>query len=231
MPVIATKPADSLTTSVEDYLKAIYRLSRGGGPASTNDIASALGLSAPSVSGMIKRLSEQGLVEHVPYKGVELTTEGRFAALRILRRHRLIESYLVEFLGYSWDSVHEEAERLEHAVSETLIERMDDALGNPEFDPHGDPIPRRDGSIAELVYSPLPNVPVGSSVELCRVDNNDPDQLRYIASLGLKPGTVLSVVDHQPFRGPVTIRIEGTDHVIGHELAGSLLCRPTEGGR
>lgn len=230
MTVTATQAADSLTTSVEDYLKAIYRISRGGCHASTSDIAAALGLSAASVSGMIKRLSEQGLLEHVPYKGVELTADGRLAALRILRRHRLIESYLVEFLGYSWDSVHEEAERLEHAVSERLIERMADALDNPQFDPHGDPIPGTDGSITELAYTALPNIAVGETVEFRRVDNNDPDQLRYIGALGLKPGTIFTVIDHQPFQGPVTIRFDEKDHVIGYRLAGALLCRATERG-
>src|SRR5215212_10503666 len=123
--------AESLTRSVEDYLKAIYRLSPTGQPASTSQIAHLLELSAPSVSGMVKRLSEQGLLEHVPYKGVQLTEEGRRAALRMLRRHRLIEAYLVEFLGYPWDTVHAEAERLEHAVSDMMIERMAGALGNP----------------------------------------------------------------------------------------------------
>ena len=225
----AIKTVDSLTPSVEDYLKAIYRISRGGGPASTSDIAAALALSAPSVSGMIKRLSDQGFLEHVPYKGVELTVEGRLAALRILRRHRLIESYLVEFLGYSWDSVHEEAERLEHAVSDRLIERMADALGNPLFDPHGDPIPAADGSIPELSYIALPKIETGQIVELRRVDNIDPDRLRYIASLGLKPGTVFTVIDRQPFQGPVTIRLNEKDQVIGYQLAGSLWCREVEG--
>jgi DtxR family Mn-dependent transcriptional regulator len=228
--VTATKTVDSLTTSVEDYLKAIYRISRGGGPASTSEIAAALGLSAPSVTGMIKRLSDQGLLEHVPYKGAELTAAGRLAALKILRRHRLIESYLVGFLGYSWDSVHEEAERLEHAVSDRLIERMSDALGNPLFDPHGDPIPAADGSIPELSYTALPNVEIGETVELRRVDSNDPDQLRYIASLGLKPGVVFTVTDRQPFQGPVTICLDEKHQVVGFQLAGSLLCREIEAG-
>ena len=136
-----TTAADALTRSVEDYLKAIYRLSPEGRPASTSDIAHLLELSAPSVSGMVKRLSELGLLEHIPYKGVQLTDAGRFAALRMVRRHRLIEAYLVQFLGYSWDTVHAEAERLEHAVSDTLVERMAAALGHPVVDPHGDPDP------------------------------------------------------------------------------------------
>src|SRR5437870_4033515 len=167
-----TADHDSLTRSVEDYLKAIYRLSPEGRPASTSEIAHLLELSAPSVSGMVKRLSEQGLLEHVPYKGVQLTSEGRRAALRMVRRHRLIESYLVDFLGYSWDTVHAEAERLEHAVSDTLVERMAAALGHPSFDPHGDPIPTPDGSIAELDCIPLSDIPVGRTVELRQVDES-----------------------------------------------------------
>src|SRR3954451_23721260 len=133
----ASTGQDTLTRSVEDYLKAIYRLSPEGRPASTSDIAHLLALSAPSVSGMVKRLSELGLLEHAPYKGVQLTDTGRRAALRMVRRHRLIEAYLVQFLDYSWDTVHQEAERLEHAVTDQLVERMAGALGHPTTDPHG----------------------------------------------------------------------------------------------
>src|SRR5919197_2480460 len=158
--------SESLTRSVEDYLKAIYRLSPSGRPASTSEIAHLLELSAPSVSGMVKRLSELGLLEHVPYKGVQLTAEGRRAALRMVRRHRLIESYLVDFLGYSWDTVHAEAERLEHAVSDTLVERMAAALGHPSFDPHGDPIPTAAGEIEEAELVSLADAPVGLKLEL-----------------------------------------------------------------
>ena len=160
--------AEGLTRSVEDYLKAIYRLSSGTQPAATSDIANLLDLSPPSVSGMIKRLSEQGLLEHVPYKGVVLTPAGRRLALRTVRRHRLIESYLVAFLGYSWDAVHDEAERLEHAISDELAERMAAALGNPGVDPHGDPIPTADGDIAEVAGMPLSEVPAGMAVEIRR---------------------------------------------------------------
>jgi len=215
---------ESLTRSVEDYLKAIYRLSPSGRPASTSEIAHLLELSAPSVSGMVKRLSEQGLLEHVPYKGVQLTTEGRRAALRMVRRHRLIESYLVDFLGYSWDTVHAEAERLEHAVSDTLVERMAAALGNPSFDPHGDPIPTPDGSIAELDCIPLSDIPVGRTVELRQVDESQPERLRYIASLGLRPGAIVTVTDRQPFGGPLTVESNGKRLIIGRELGQVLLC-------
>ncbi len=209
---------DVLTRSVEDYLKAIYRLSPHGRTASTSEIAQRLELSPASVSGMVKRLSEQGLLEHVPYKGVQLTADGRRAALRMLRRHRLIEAYLVAFLGYTWDTVHDEAERLEHAVSDTLVERMAAVLGNPTVDPHGDPIPTPDGDIDEPAGMPLSDVPAGSSAVIRQVEEGQPERLRYIASLGLRPGVRVSVVDRQPFQGPVTIEVAGETHVIGSEL-------------
>src|SRR5688572_6480314 len=215
---------EPLTRSVEDYLKAIYRLSPEGRPASTSDIAHLLELSAPSVTGMVKRLSEQGLLEHIPYRGVQLTDEGRRAALRMVRRHRLIEAYLVEFLGYSWDTVHEEAERLEHAVSDTMVERMAGALGHPSVDPHGDPIPSADGSIHELACTALADVPVGETVEIRRVYVSQPERLRYIGSLGLRPGVQVRVVDRQPIDDLVTIEVGSEKQVIGRELGHALLC-------
>src|SRR5213080_4836605 len=138
-----------LTRSFEDYLKAIYHLSNQGGFAATSDIAAMLEVAPPSVSGMVKRLSEAGLIEHVPYRGVQLTAQGRRAALRMIRRHRILELYLTQQLGYDWGGVHSEAERLEHAVSDELIDRMAGALGNPQYDPHGDPIPTATGEIEE----------------------------------------------------------------------------------
>jgi len=149
-------PNPPLTRSVEDYLKAIYHLSSQGGFAATSDIAAMLEVAPPSVSGMVKRLSETGLIEHVPYRGVQLTSQGRRAALRMIRRHRILELYLTQHLGYDWGGVHVEAEQLEHAVSDELIDRMASALGQPQYDPHGDPIPTAAGDIeeAELVRSP-----------------------------------------------------------------------------
>jgi DtxR family Mn-dependent transcriptional regulator len=220
----AALAAESLTRSVEDYLKAIYQLSPEGRPASTSDIAHRLELSPPSVTGMVKRLSEHGLLEHVPYRGVQLTEDGRRAALRMVRRHRLIEAYLVEFLGYSWDTVHAEAERLEHAVSDTMVERMAAALGHPSVDPHGDPIPSADGSIHELACTPLSDIPVGETVKIRRVHESQPERLRYIASLGLRPGVQVTVVDRQPFDDLVTIETSGERHVIGRELGHVLQC-------
>jgi DtxR family Mn-dependent transcriptional regulator len=219
--------SESLTRSVEDYLKAIYQLSPEGRPASTSEIAHLLALSPPSVTGMVKRLSEHGLLEHVPYRGVQLTDEGRRAALRMVRRHRLIEAYLVEFLGYSWDTVHDEAERLEHAVSDTLVERMAEALDNPDVDPHGDPIPSADGFVHELSCTPLSDIPIGDTVEIHRVHENQPERLRYIASLGIKPGVHITVLDRQPFDDLVTIEVGGHRHVIGRELSHVLQCAGT----
>ena len=221
---------ESLTRSVEDYLKAIYQLTPEGRPASTSDIAHLLALSPPSVTGMVKRLSEHGLLEHVPYRGVQLTGEGRRAALRMIRRHRLIEAYLVEFLGYSWDLVHEEAERLEHAVSDTMVERMATALGHPQVDPHGDPIPTADGSIHEPVCISLSNVPDGSTVEVHRVSESQPERLRYIASLGLRPGVQVTVIDREPIDELVTIEVGSDRHVICRELGRVLQCTSEEIG-
>lgn len=229
----ATLRDTALTRSVEDYLKAIYRLSHGGQPATTSEIAQQLEVSAPSVSGMVKRLADQGLLEHVPYKGVELTASGRRAALRMLRRHRVIETYLVERLGFTWDTVHEEAERLEHAVSDGLIDRMAAALGDPTFDPHGDPIPARDGSIAELIYTPLDDLPVGELVVIRQADTSDAERLRYLAEIGLRPGAEAVVVAREPFGGPLTVRIRGERRMVGRELAALVLCqrrRPVAGG-
>jgi DtxR family Mn-dependent transcriptional regulator len=226
--VHAAHPAEPLTRSVEDYLKAIYRIARESRSASTSEIADLLGLSAASVSGMIRRLSEQGLLEHVPYKGVVLTQEGRRIALRMVRRHRVLEAYLVEFLGYSWDTVHDEAERLEHAVSDLLIERMAGVLGNPRFDPHGDPIPASDGSMDEVAYTPLADVPAGEPIEVRRVDTSQPERLRFLEQTGLKPGARVEVVERQPFGGPLRIRIGAGEQVIGAELARQVLCVRTE---
>lgn len=222
---------EALTRSVEDYLKAIYRLSlAAAGPASTTDIARGLELSPPSVSGMIKRLAEQGLVRHIPYRGVELTGEGRLVALRMLRRHRIIESYLVDRLGYDWDSVHQEAERLEHAVSDELIDRMAAALGNPRFDPHGDPIPEADGTVAQIRYVPLTDVHDGASVTIRRVDSSESGHLRYLAEQGLMPGVQVHLVDREPFQGPIRLEVEGVRRVIGHGIAARVLCDvPGEG--
>ncbi|MDH4131316.1 MAG: metal-dependent transcriptional regulator [Gemmatimonadota bacterium] len=215
---------EALTRSAEDYLKTIYRLTSSGEPATTSELATALDLAPASVSGMLRRLADQRLVEHEPYRGVTLSRDGRRIALRMVRRHRLIEAYLVAHLGYTWDTVHAEAEQLEHAVSDTLIERMAQVLGDPLEDPHGDPIPGPDGSLAELVYVPLSDFEVGETAEIRRVDTSDAERLRYLGAEGLTPGTRLRVAARAPFAGPITVRLGRRDLMLGRELAGQLLC-------
>jgi len=224
-------PSPPLTRSVEDYLKAIYHLSSQGGFATTSDIAAMLEVAPPSVSGMMKRLSETGLIEHVPYRGVQLTHQGRHAALQMIRRHRILEVYLTQQLGYDWGDVHAEAERLEHAVSEQLIDRMAGALGDPRYDPHGAPIPTAAGEIEEAELVTLADAAVGATLLLRQVGGGEenPPRLRYLAEQGLTPGTRMTVVDRQPFNGPISVRIGGQTRVVGQELALLLLCRPTDG--
>lgn len=225
--MFAPAKSPELTRSTEDYLKAIFELESITGAAQTSAIADALAIAPASVSGMFKRLSESGLLEHVPYKGVQLTESGKRAALRMVRRHRILETYLTSKLGYDWDSVHQEAERLEHAVSDGLIERMAMALGNPRHDPHGAPIPTPSGDIEEEELVPLSDVPEGELAELRRVSDKNPELLRYLGTLGLKPGVTIEVGVRQPFRGPLTVRLVGPtprEQVIGHELAAALFC-------
>jgi DtxR family Mn-dependent transcriptional regulator len=222
----ASLPARShLSGSTEDYLKAIYQLGGETIAVQTSAIADVLDVSAASVSGMLRRLAEAGLIDHEPRRGVQLTDDGRRAAVRIVRRHRVLEAYLVTKLGYDWDSVHEEAERLEHAVSDRLIDQMAQALGNPAYDPHGAPIPTSAGDVEELNAVPLSDLRVGAVAELRLVSDKDPERLRYIRSLGLEVGTRFDIMDRQPFDGPVTIHVAGRDPlVLGQELARTLGC-------
>lgn len=213
-----------LTRSVEDYLKVIYHLSSQGGFAATSEIAAGLEVSPPSVSGMVKRLSETGLIEHVPYRGVQLTAQGRRVALKMIRRHRVLELYLTQQLGYDWDGVHDEAERLEHAVSDQLIERMAGALGDPRYDPHGAPIPTAAGEIEEANLTSVADAPIGSELELRQVGTEDPARLRYLAEQGLTPGVRVTITERQPFNGPTTLRTAAGIRVVGRELAQLLWC-------
>ena len=221
-----------LSRSIEDYLKVIYKLQVDSGSAHTSAIAEALSIAAPSVSGMVKRLAEAGLLEHSRYRGVRLTEDGQKQALRMLRRHRIIESYLIEQLGFDWHNVHEEAERLEHAVSDDLIDRMDQALGRPSHDPHGEPIPTADGKIETPHYVRMTDLDVGATGQFRMVGDQDTERLRFIASLGLRPGVAFEVVACQPFNGPLTIRLEGDrEEVVGYELASSLRCEEGSGNQ
>src|SRR3954468_9450965 len=181
-----------LTAPVEDYLKVIYEVESAGdagdATAGTNEIAEILGIAPASVSGMVRRLAEQGLITHERYRGVRLTDQGRRAALRTIRRHRVIEAYLTTALGYPWDRVHDEAERLEHAASDELIDRMAAAIGEPATDPHGAPIPTREGTLDERRLRALDEVDTGARVLIERVGDRDAEQLRYLAELGIRPG-------------------------------------------
>ena len=211
-----------LSRSVEDYLKAIYGLSQDGATASTSDIADMLEVQPASVSGMIKRLKEAGYVDHAPYRGVRLSPAGTREALRIIRRHRILETYLSQRLSYSWDDVHTEAERLEHAASDELVERMASALGDPSHDPHGAPIPTRTGDVEETDHSTLAEVRSGDIVLIRAVRDDDPERLRYLEAMGLVPGVLLYIEARAPFDGPITLRIGesiGEAQTVGFDLA------------
>ena len=211
-----------LSRSGEDHLKAIHRLSGPGGAATTTAVAGRLGHSPAAVTAMVKRLARTGYVTYTPYRGVRLTAAGRRAALAVLRRHRVIELYLAEKLDYDWAAVHGEAERLEHVASDELIERMAQALGEPEVDPHGAPIPSRQGALRAVVGKPLDQIEPGRRVTIREVDDGDSARLRYLKKLGLVPSAVLYVAHRAPFGGPITVRVggeRGTRRVIGQELA------------
>lgn len=217
----------SLSRSVEDYLKTIYHLSENvADVVTTSNIAERMAVAPASVTGMVKRLAEAGHLEHTPYHGVRLTETGQKAALAVMRRHRILETYLITKLAYDWANVHEEAERLEHAVSDELVERMAFALGNPQYDPHGAPIPTRDGTIERPRYVPLADVDVGTRVTMRQVGDDDAERLRFLKSLGLVPSADITVVEKQPFAGPIRIQVagdKGGERVIGTELAACIL--------
>lgn len=217
------KPVSELTGPVEDYLKAIYELERSGEPAETNAIARLLRIAPASVSGMVRRLADQGLITHERYHGARLTTAGRRAALKTLRRHRVIEAYLTSALGYSWDRVHDEAERLEHAASDELIDRMAEAIGEPETDPHGAPIPTREGTLQERALVPLSALGAGTAARIERVSDDNAARLRYLAELGIVPGAAVRVIAREPFDGPIALRVQNASRTIGSGLAEHIL--------
>ena len=219
---LTVAPDVTITPAMQDYLKAVYRLGELG-PVSTQKLADELGVAAPSVTNMAKRLHELGLLVHAPYHGVTLTPRGRQAALAVVRRHRLLETYLANAVGLGWDEVHDEAERLEHHLSARLEARLDSLLGFPATDPHGDPIPRAG---AEIASGPtLLQTPAGAEGTVSRVSDRDPEQLRYLGALGIVPGVRVAVVEHLPFDGPVRVRVltsddaRGQEHVLGRVLA------------
>ena len=199
----------NFTRSQQDYLKALYQLHGDQRPVPTRELAQRLGISSPSVSEMVTRLTAQGLVEHDRYRGQQLTREGRKVALELVRHHRLLEMFLVQVLGYSWDEVHEEAERLEHVISERMEQRIFELLGRPELDPHGHAIPTLGGKVRSLSDRALSESHVGERVIVQGVSDEDPGRLRELERRGLLPGTRIEIVAESKFEGPIAVRIKG----------------------
>ena len=208
-----------LSEAVQDYVKQIYLLQRREGKATTSGLAAAMDVSAASATAMVKKLDGMGLVSHTPYRGVELTEAGERIALEVLRHHRLLELYLTQALGLSWDQVHVEAERLEHVLSDELEASIDQALGHPATDPHGDPIPTADLVIAPDPRQRLVDLEPGQAAVVRQVPDGDPSLLRYLGDLGLVPEAGVAMVDKAPFGGPLTVDVSGTRHALGVELA------------
>lgn len=216
----ATAHQPRLSEAIEDYAKAIYALARRhDGIATTTALAERLGVTAGSVSGMVKRLAERGLAEHRPYRGVQLTPQGERVALSVMRQHRLLELYLAEHLGVPWDRVHDEAESLEHVISADLEERIAAKLGYPTHDPHGDPIPDANLFIEEGDTRSLADMQVGDRGRFVRVSDADPTMLRYLNTRGISLGDELEVLECQPFNGPLGVRFGAVSHIVGGGLA------------
>jgi DtxR family Mn-dependent transcriptional regulator len=221
----------SPSVSVGDYVKAIWEVA-GSGVASTKEVAERLSIAPPSVTNMFARLQEMGLVEYERYRGASLTERGRKEALRLVRRHRLIETFLLEHLGYSWQEVHEEAERLEHAVSDGFTERLAEFLGHPDHDPHGGPIPTVDGIFAPDDSFPLGEAVAGQRVRISKVGDEDVSMLDYLGHHKLVPGRLLSVSEVRFLDGVVTVEDEdGESHALGESLARSIFVRGESGCR
>jgi DtxR family Mn-dependent transcriptional regulator len=210
--------------TIENYVKTIYQMAgQDGRPAATGKLAEALGVSPGTVTSMLKTLSESGLAEYMPYEGARLTDKGQVLALRVLRRHRLIELFLVRTLNLTWDEVHEEAENMEHAVSDLLIDRIDAYLGYPAADPHGDPIPKADGTVARSDGRRLSEVGVGDRFRVARVTDQSSDFLRYLTETGLELGAAGKVTANRAEAGVITIECDGRETTLAHTIADKLL--------
>ncbi len=209
----------SLSQSVEDYLKVIYVLESEGSGATTNNIAEMMEVSSASVTNMLKRLAGLNLIEHKSYKGAKLTDAGMKIALEILRHHRLLELYLKEIMGYSWDEVHDEAEKLEHHISEQFEDKIAELLNHPTHDPHGDPIPTKDGVMPEMASLPLADADIDQQYIIGRVKDQDPELLRYLEKMGIIPGVKIQILDKAPFNGPVQVKLEDDEKTIGFNIA------------
>jgi DtxR family transcriptional regulator, Mn-dependent transcriptional regulator len=218
------------TETDENYLKEIYSLELEHGQVSTSMLADRFGCSPASVTGMLKKFANLKWVVYEPYQGVKLTTVGREIALEIIRHHRLIETYLAQALNLPWDRVHDEAEKLEHVLSEYLEERIDELLGHPTFDPHGSPIPTRDGLVTtDAGRLHLADLPVGSMVEILEINDHDPHLLVYLGERNLRPGAELKVIEVEPIDGLITVRSSGKDYVLGRKVARQIAVRKLAG--
>lgn len=215
---VATSPG--LGQASEDYIKAIFKLEEKGRSVSTNSLADVVGVSPAAVTKAVQQLARKKLVSYEHYHGVSLTQSGRKVAVEMIRHHRLLETFLHNVLGYTWDEVDSEAERLEHHISEKFEAAIDKMLGYPSFDPHGDPIPEHNGRMSARRGKSLADAETAERVSVVRVRDRHPQALQYLNNLGMRVGTVIEVIDKQPFHGPLTLRIDSIDHVVGRELAG-----------
>lgn len=220
------------TEAVEDYAKTIFALARREpGPVGTSALATRLGVSPGTVTAMLKRMAGSGLVDYEPYRGVGLTEAGERVALEVMRHHRLIESYLAAALDMPWDRVHDEAEVLEHYISEDLERRIAEKLGDPSRDPHGDPIPSAELDLADDETLALAELEPGDAATFLRVSDRDSEMLRFLDERGIRPGCELRLRDRDPFEGPLFVEVAGTEHVLGHRLAAAMRVTNSEPGR
>ncbi len=217
-----------VTPVIQDYLKAVFKLTSHGGKATTSGLSEELGVSMSSVSEMIKKLSEMEFVDLAPYRGVQLTRKGEAAAKQVIRHHRLVELFLHKIAGMPWDKVDAEADRLEHFISEDLEQLIDEKLDRPTFDPHGDPIPTREGLIDETDLERLSEIAEGRHVVVSRVSDGDPAHLRYLGELGLVPGAKVAVLRKEPFGGPITVQTDLGDRAIGLNIASEIFVSPVQ---
>ncbi|MBP1775912.1 MAG: iron (metal) dependent repressor, DtxR family [candidate division NC10 bacterium] len=218
-----------LGQAVEDYLKAIFEVQRDHGKVATTVLAERMGVAPASATGMMKKLAALKLVRHNPYQGVVLTRAGEKVALEVLRHHRLLELYLAEALGYTWDQVHEEACRLEHVISEAFEDKIFEALGRPTRDPHGEPIPTKDGKMPSTDHEPLSDLQPGAAGTISQVRKSNPEMLRYLGARGLIPEAAIEVVEKAPFEGPLTVRAGNSSYVLGRQLASHIRVEVDDG--
>jgi len=219
-----------ITQSIQDYLKIIYKLGADDKSVSTTAISERMKVAQASVTGMVKKLAELKLITYTPYYGVRLSESGRKVAVEIIRHHRLLELYLAEALGFSWDQVHDEAEKLEHHISEEFEEKMAEFLGHPEFDPHGAPIPAKDGTFPTRTLIPLSAATAGDRVKVEQVSDKDAEVLRYLGSIGITPTVELNIVEKIPFGGPLLVEVNSKQYHLGEQLTNAIMISNCSGG-